>query len=110
MNVAAKYEGVPYIFGGDSPAAFDCSGFVAYVFANFGVSLPHSVHGQNMLGRQIKPEDARPGDLVVFNDLSHDGIYAGNGNFWHAPRPGDHVKLAPIYSAFVHFVRISKQN
>jgi len=110
MNVAAKFEGVPYIFGGDSPAAFDCSGFVAYVFANFGVALPHSVHGQNMLGRLVKPEDARPGDLVVFNNLSHDGIYAGNGNFWHAPRPGDHVKLAPIYSALVHFVRVTKQN
>jgi len=110
MNVAAKYEGVPYIFGGDSPAAFDCSGFVAYVFANFGVALPHSVHGQNMLGQRIKPENARPGDLVVFDDLSHDGIFAGNGNFWHSPHPGDHVKLAPIYSSQIHFVRIIKQN
>jgi len=110
MNVAAKYEGVPYVFGGDSPAAFDCSGYVAYVFANFGVALPHSVVGDNYLGKHIKPEDARPGDLVVFNDLSHEGIYAGNGNFWHAPRPGDHVKLAPIYSSAVHFVRIVKTN
>ena len=108
MNVSAKYEGVPYAFGGDTPAAFDCSGFVAYVFANFGVALPHSVHGQDTVGRRIKAENARPGDLVVFNDLSHDGIYAGNGNFWHAPRRGDHVKLAPIYSANIHFVRISK--
>jgi cell wall-associated NlpC family hydrolase len=108
MNVAAKYEGVPYAFGGDTPAAFDCSGFVAYVFANFGVGLPHSVHGQDTVGKRIKAEHARPGDLVVFDDLSHDGIYAGNGNFWHAPRRGDHVKLAPIYSANIHFVRITK--
>jgi cell wall-associated NlpC family hydrolase len=108
MNVAAKYEGVPYAFGGDTPAAFDCSGYVAYVFANFGVPLPHSVHGQDLVGKRIKDEHARPGDLVVFDDLSHDGIYAGNGNFWHAPRRGDRVKLAPIYSANIHFVRIVK--
>ncbi len=108
MNVAAKYEGVPYAFGGDTPAAFDCSGFVAYVFANFGVGLPHSVHGQDNMGKRIKAENARPGDLVVFDDLSHDGIFAGNGNFWHAPRRGDRVKLAPIYSANIHFVRITK--
>jgi len=110
MNVAAKFEGVPYVFGGDSPAAFDCSGYVAYVFAHFGVALPHSVVGDNYVGKRIRPEHARPGDLVVFNDLSHEGIYAGNGNFWHAPRPGDHVKLAPIYSSAIHFVRIYKNN
>ena len=110
MSVAARFEGTPYAFGGDSPAAFDCSGYVAYVFAHFGVALPHSVHGQNLLGRKVKPENARPGDLVIFNDLSHDGIYAGNGNFWHAPRRGDRVKLAPIYSANIHYVRITKQD
>jgi cell wall-associated NlpC family hydrolase len=48
-----------------------------------------------------------PGDLVIFNDLSHNGIYAGNGNFYHAPRRGDAVKLAPIYTPNVHFVRIA---
>jgi len=106
MNVAAKFEGVPYAFGGDTPAAFDCSGYVAYVFAHFGVGLPHSVHGQDIVGKRIKDKNARPGDLVIFDDLSHDGIYAGNGNFWHAPRRGDRVKLAPIYSSKIHFVRI----
>ena len=106
MKVANKYVGVPYVFGGDSPAAFDCSGYVAYVFAQFGIALPHSVHGQARMGKIIKPEDALPGDLVVFNDLSHDGIYAGNGNFYHAPRPGDHVKLATIYTSNIFFVRL----
>ncbi|MFM5904169.1 MAG: C40 family peptidase [Microbacteriaceae bacterium] len=106
MKVANKYVGVPYVFGGDTPAGFDCSGYVAYVFAQFGIALPHSVHGQARLGKIIKPEDALPGDLVVFNDLSHDGIYAGNGNFFHAPRPGDRVKLATIYTSNVHFVRL----
>jgi cell wall-associated NlpC family hydrolase len=106
MQVANKYVGVPYVFGGESPAGFDCSGYVAYVFAQFGIGLPHSVHGQARLGKIIKPEDALPGDLVVFNDLSHDGIYAGNGNFFHAPRPGDRVKLATIFTSNVFYVRL----
>jgi cell wall-associated NlpC family hydrolase len=106
LKVAAKYVGTPYVFGGETPRGFDCSGYVAFVFAQFGVALPHSVHGQNRMGLLIKPEDALPGDLVVMDDLGHDGIYAGNGNFYHAPRPGDYVKLAPIYTSRIHFVRL----
>jgi cell wall-associated NlpC family hydrolase len=106
LKVAARYVGTPYVFGGETPRGFDCSGYVAFVFAQFGIALPHSVHGQNRMGILIKPEDAMPGDLVVMDDLGHDGIYAGNGNFYHAPRPGDYVKLAPIYTSRVHFVRL----
>lgn len=107
LKVAAKYVGTPYVFGGETPAGFDCSGYVAFVFSQFGLALPHSVHAQNRMGILIKPEDAQPGDLVVFNDMSHDGIYAGNGNFYHAPRPGDTVKLAPIFTSNIHFVRLA---
>ena len=107
LKVAAKYVGTPYVFGGSTPRGFDCSGYTAFVFAQFGIALPHSVHGQDRMGILIKPEDALPGDLVVMNDLSHDGIYAGNGNFYHAPRPGDTVKLAPIFTSNVHFVRLA---
>lgn len=106
LKVAAKYVGTPYVFGGETPRGFDCSGYVAFVFAQFGIALPHSVHGQNRMGILIRPEDALPGDLVVMDDLSHNGIYAGNGNFYHSPRPGDYVKLAPIYTSRVHFVRL----
>lgn len=109
LEVAAKYVGTPYVFGGITPAGFDCSGYVAFVFSQFGVALPHSVHGQNRLGQLVKEADALPGDLVVFDDLSHDGIYAGNGNFYHSPRPGDTVKLAPIFTPNVHFVRLFQQ-
>jgi cell wall-associated NlpC family hydrolase len=107
LEAASKYVGTPYVFGGITPAGFDCSGYVAYIFSQFGVALPHSVHGQNRLGKLIKEKDALPGDLVVFDDLSHDGIYAGNGNFYHSPRPGDYVKLAPIFTSRIHFVRLA---
>jgi cell wall-associated NlpC family hydrolase len=106
LKVAASYVGTPYVFGGETPRGFDCSGYVAFVFAQFGIALPHSVHGQNRMGILIKPEDPVPGDLVIMDDLGHDGIYAGNGNFYHAPRPGDYVKLAPIYTSRIHFVRL----
>lgn len=107
LKVAAKYVGTPYVFGGETPRGFDCSGYVAFVFAQFGIAMPHSVHAQARMGIIVKPEDALPGDLVIMNDMSHDGIYAGNGNFYHAPRPGDTVKLAPIYTSSVHFVRLA---
>ena len=107
LAVAAKYVGTPYVFGGETPAGFDCSGYVTFVFSQFGIPLPHTVIGQNRMGMLVKREDALPGDLVIFNDLSHNGIYAGNGNFYHAPRRGDSVKLAPIYTPNVHFVRIA---
>jgi len=107
LKVAAKYVGTPYVFGGETPRGFDCSGYVAFVFAQFGIALEHSVHTQARMGIKVKPEDAMPGDLVIMNDMSHDGIYAGNGNFYHAPRPGDTVKLAPIFTSNVHFVRLA---
>jgi peptidoglycan DL-endopeptidase CwlO len=96
LKVASQYVGTPYIFGGSNPRGFDCSGYVMFVFAQFGVELRHSVTAQARVGIIISPEDARPGDVVIFNDHSHNGIYAGNGQFYHAPQPGDTVKLAPI--------------
>ncbi len=106
LQVAAQYVGTPYIFGGSNPRGFDCSGYVMFVFAQFGVELRHSVTAQSRVGIIVSPEDARPGDVVIFNDHSHNGIYAGNGQFYHAPQPGDRVKLAPIFDPRHYFIRL----
>lgn len=106
LKVASQYVGTPYIFGGSNPRGFDCSGYVMFVFAQFGVELRHSVTAQARVGIIISPEDARPGDVVIFNDHSHNGIYAGNGQFYHAPQPGDTVKLAPIFDPRHYFIRL----
>jgi cell wall-associated NlpC family hydrolase len=106
LQVAAQYVGTPYVFGGSNPRGFDCSGYVMFVYAQFGVELRHSVTAQSRVGIVVSPEDARPGDIVIFNDHSHNGIYAGNGQFYHAPQPGDRVKLAPIFEPRHYFVRL----
>ena len=106
MKAAAELVGTPYVFGGDTPAGIDCSGYVMFVYSQFGIDLPHSVYQQSKLAVKVAEKDAVPGDIVIFNDFSHNGIYAGNGNFYHAPQPGDRVKLAPIFTDRYHIVRI----
>lgn len=103
-NVALQYQGVPYVYGGATPAGFDCSGFIMYVFAQFGISLPHSSNGQGAAGTRISLADAQPGDLVIMP--GHDGFYAGNGNILHAPYEGASVRVQPIWTSDYYIVRI----
>lgn len=104
FEVAKKYIGVPYRFGGASPAGFDCSGLVQFVYAQFGVNLPHSASGQAAMGRPIRLADARPGDLVIM--AGHDGIYAGNGRILDAPAAGGYVSIRKIWTSNFYIVRI----
>ena len=98
LQVASRYVGTPYVFGGANPRGFDCSGLILFVYAQFGISLYHSVTAQARAGIIVSPEDAMPGDLVIYNDHGHNGIYAGNGQMYHAPQRGDYVKLSGINS------------
>ena len=77
-------------------SGFDCSGFVRYVYAHFGVSLAHSSYAQFGLGRRVGRGSLRPGDLVFFDGLGHVGIYIGNGRFIHAPHTGTRVRIETL--------------
>jgi peptidoglycan DL-endopeptidase CwlO len=91
---AKRFLGVRYVYGGSSPrSGFDCSGFVRYVYAHFGVSLPHSSYAQFGDGRRVARRWLRPGDLLFFDGLGHVGMYIGNGRFIHAPHTGTRVRI-----------------
>ena len=96
-TIALRYLGVPYLWGGASPATgFDCSGLVMYVYAQLGISLPHYAAAQYQLGTPVDRSQLEPGDLVFFDALNHVGIYIGNGQFVHAPQTGDVVKITAL--------------
>ena len=94
VGIAMQYLGVPYVWGGMSPGGFDCSGLVAYVYAQVGVSLPHHAASMYGMGTPVAYDDLQPGDLVFFSGLGHMGIYIGGGQFIHAPHTGDVVKIS----------------
>jgi cell wall-associated NlpC family hydrolase len=97
VRFARRYLGIPYSYGGASPASgFDCSGFTRFVYAHFGIELPHFSGGQFDLGRRVARAALRPGDLVFFDGLGHVGIYVGGGRFIHAPHTGTQVSIDPL--------------
>lgn len=105
VGVAQRYLGVPYQLGGESPAGFDCSGLVAYVYAQFGIALPHSASAQGRIGTPIARAAALPGDVVVMDGGSHVGIYLGGNRMLDAPEPGRVVTERAIYDNSYYIVR-----
>ena len=109
LTGAMQYMGVPYIFGGSTPYGFDCSGYVQYVFAQAGISIPRTADVQFEVGTPVSTEELLPGDLVFFETYtygaSHVGIYVGDGDFIHASSSGG-VKISSLGSSYykTHYI------
>ncbi|WP_369371770.1 C40 family peptidase [Promicromonospora sp. Populi] len=104
VDIAMQYLGVPYVWGGSTPAGFDCSGFTSYVYAQVGVSLPHSSSAQRDVGTQVSAAEAQPGDLIW--SPGHVAIYAGDGMQIEAPVPGETVRYSSIWQSSPVFLRV----
>jgi cell wall-associated NlpC family hydrolase len=92
--------GKPYVWGATGPGSYDCSGLTQAAWKAAGVSLPRTTYDQVNAGTTVSLTDAQPGDLIFFyDDISHVGIYIGNGMMIHAPKPGAYVREESIYYA-----------
>ena len=97
VNIARTLLGIPYVYGGETPAGFDCSGFTQYVFGKAGVSIPRTASAQQSAATPVS--DPQPGDLVFYGYPAwHVGIYTGNGMMIDSPREGKSTSERPLFS------------
>jgi peptidoglycan DL-endopeptidase CwlO len=109
LRYALTRRGDPYVWGAAGPDEFDCSGLVVWAYAQEGISLPHYTGSLWDEGMHVSRSDLQPGDLVFFfQDISHVGIYIGNGLMVDAPSTGQNVQVQPVFwDDYVGAVRIS---
>ena len=104
LDYAAKFLGVPYVYGGSTPSGFDCSGFTSYVYKNTVCSIERVAQAQFDTTTRVSRDELLPGDLVFFGSsaysISHVGIYVGDGQFIHAPHTGDVVKYDSLSGSY----------
>lgn len=105
LSTAQKYLGTRYVYGGASPSGFDCSGFVYYVLSTLGFSPARTPAAQFNMGTSVEKASLKPGDIVFFagtaaSGISHVGIYAGNGQFIHAPNSRSVVSYSDLTSGY----------
>lgn len=105
VTFAQQFLGCPYVWGGNGPNAFDCSGFTKYVYAHFGIELNRTASDQLYNGVKVARGEWQPGDLIFFDNgrvstpVSHVGIYVGDGQFIHASTNSYTVQFNSLYSA-----------
>jgi cell wall-associated NlpC family hydrolase len=118
LRAALSRVGKPYVWGGDGPGVFDCSGLVQWSFAQAGIVMPRVAADQAITGPSVPLADAEPGDLLFYHFdptdpdyISHVAIYLGNGMMEQAPMPGEDVQVVPAYtgSGFAGLVRVDPQ-
>jgi cell wall-associated NlpC family hydrolase len=104
LGIAASLTGIPYVYGGTTPAGFDCSGYTQWVFGKAGRSLPRTAEAQRQAATPVS--DPQPGDLVFFGAPAfHVGIYAGGGMMYDSPRTGKPTAKRSIWSSSVTYGR-----
>ncbi|MFJ5301384.1 NlpC/P60 family protein [Streptomyces sp. NPDC088350] len=105
---ARAQVGKPYVCGATGPDSYDCSGLTKAAWKAAGVTLPRATADQANAGTTVSPADAEPGDLIFFyDDISHVGLYVGDGMMIHAPKPGTYVREESIHhggTSIVHSV------
>lgn len=100
VDFALSQVGKPYVYGATGPNGYDCSGLIQTSFAKAGISLPRVVGPQMAAVKSVSMSDLQPGDLVAYGDMSHNGLYIGNGQVVHAPRPGKNVEVTSVDYGF----------
>jgi peptidoglycan DL-endopeptidase CwlO len=101
VQIAMGELGVPYVWGGASPAGFDCSGLTMWVYAQLGIHLDHFTGSQWNAGPHVARDQLAPGDLVFFEPgIGHVGIYIGNNDFIEAPHTGASVQISSLANSW----------
>ena len=104
VEFAKQFVGTPYKYGGSAPGGFDCSGFVYYVYGQFGYELNRTASGQMENGVYVAKSELQPGDVVFFKNggsgVGHSGIYVGDWHFIHARNPANPLSITSLDDSY----------